>query len=119
MMVASSRWWKLVLALGALAIVGVGIVAVLRSNSGGGEGPSPTWAPPSSSGPVWQTPKSSALSSPSGPRPTPPPTSSGPMRFSSCAQACAAGVAPMRRGDPDYDPRLDRNNDGIACERCP
>jgi len=36
--------------------------------------------------------------------------------FSSCAEARAAGVAPMRRGDPGYSLRLDRDGDGIACE---
>ena len=36
--------------------------------------------------------------------------------YSSCAEARAAGAAPMRRGDPGYSPRLDRDGDGIACE---
>lgn len=36
--------------------------------------------------------------------------------FSSCREARAAGAAPMRRGDPGYAPRLDRDGDGIACE---
>lgn len=36
--------------------------------------------------------------------------------FGSCAAARAAGAAPMRRGDPGYSPRLDRDGDGIACE---
>ncbi len=36
--------------------------------------------------------------------------------FANCAAARAAGVAPLRRGDPGYRPGLDRDNDGIACE---
>lgn len=36
--------------------------------------------------------------------------------FRSCAAARAAGAAPMRRGEPGYNPRLDGDNDGIACE---
>ena len=36
--------------------------------------------------------------------------------FSSCREARAAGAAPVRRGDPGYSGRLDRDNDGIACE---
>jgi endonuclease YncB( thermonuclease family) len=36
--------------------------------------------------------------------------------FRSCAAARAAGAAPMRRGDPGYSPRLDGDDDGIACE---
>ena len=36
--------------------------------------------------------------------------------FSSCAAARAAGAAPVRRGDPGYGPRLDRDGDGVGCE---
>ncbi|WP_205413119.1 excalibur calcium-binding domain-containing protein [Austwickia chelonae] len=28
-----------------------------------------------------------------------------------------AGTAPLRRGDPGYRPELDRDGDGVACER--
>jgi hypothetical protein len=36
--------------------------------------------------------------------------------YRSCAQARAAGAAPMYRGQPGYNPNLDGDNDGIACE---
>lgn len=36
--------------------------------------------------------------------------------FRNCADAKAAGVAPMRRGDPGYRSGLDRDGDGIACD---
>jgi hypothetical protein len=36
--------------------------------------------------------------------------------YSSCADARAAGAAPMRRGEPGYRAGLDRDNDGIACD---
>jgi hypothetical protein len=36
--------------------------------------------------------------------------------FSNCDAARAAGRAPLRRGEPGYSPRLDRDGDGIACE---
>ena len=36
--------------------------------------------------------------------------------FSSCKQARAAGYSRMRRGDPGYSAKLDRDGDGIACE---
>jgi len=36
--------------------------------------------------------------------------------FGNCAQARAAGAAPVRRGDPGYSRRLDRDGDGIGCE---
>jgi hypothetical protein len=34
----------------------------------------------------------------------------------SCAAARAAGAAPVYRGQPGYNPNLDGDNDGIACE---
>jgi hypothetical protein len=36
--------------------------------------------------------------------------------FASCAEARAAGAAPLRRGDPGYSLSLDGDRDGIACE---
>lgn len=36
--------------------------------------------------------------------------------FANCAQARAAGAAPVRRGEPGYGPHLDRDGDGIGCE---
>lgn len=37
--------------------------------------------------------------------------------YPNCAAARAAGVAPIRRGQRGYGSHLDRDNDGIACER--
>ncbi len=51
--------------------------------------------------------------------PTPPRTGSGHGRvFANCAAVRAAGLAPLRRGTPDYNanPHLDRDKDGLACE---
>lgn len=36
--------------------------------------------------------------------------------YRNCAEARAAGAAPIRRGEPGYRPGLDRDHDGIACE---
>lgn len=36
--------------------------------------------------------------------------------YASCAAARAAGAAPLRRGEPGYSTRLDRDRDGVACE---
>ena len=41
-------------------------------------------------------------------------SSSGSYR--NCKEARAAGVTPLRRGDPGYSKKLDRDRDGIACE---
>ncbi|CAM4187169.1 Excalibur calcium-binding domain-containing protein [Paenibacillus alkaliterrae] len=36
--------------------------------------------------------------------------------YNSCAEAKAAGKAPIRIGDPGYSTKLDRDGDGVACE---
>ena len=36
--------------------------------------------------------------------------------YPNCDAARAAGVAPIRIGEPGYGPHLDRDNDGVACE---
>lgn len=40
----------------------------------------------------------------------------GSRPFANCSEARAAGAAPVRRGDPGYAPKLDRDNDGVGCE---
>lgn len=40
----------------------------------------------------------------------------GSTRFRNCAEARAAGAAPVRIGDPGYAPHLDRDGDGVGCE---
>ena len=37
--------------------------------------------------------------------------------YSSCKEAKKAGAAPLRVGDPGYRSGLDRDGDGIACEK--
>lgn len=37
--------------------------------------------------------------------------------YRNCSEARAAGAAPIYRGQPGYAPHLDRDGDGIACER--
>lgn len=49
------------------------------------------------------------------PEPTTNPTPS--VYYKSCADAKRAGAAPLHRGDPGYRPELDRDGDGIACEK--
>ncbi len=40
----------------------------------------------------------------------------GSIFYPNCAAARAAGVAPLRVGDPGYRAGLDRDRDGVACE---
>ncbi|WP_412076429.1 excalibur calcium-binding domain-containing protein [Streptomyces xanthophaeus] len=41
----------------------------------------------------------------------------GSVSYRNCSAVKAAGKAPIRRGDPGYGQHLDRDGDGIACER--
>ncbi|MEU4836865.1 excalibur calcium-binding domain-containing protein [Nocardia testacea] len=53
------------------------------------------------------------------PQPTvdlPPPPPAPSVTFGSCAEACAAGAAPLYSGQPGYSRKLDRDGDGVACE---
>lgn len=36
--------------------------------------------------------------------------------YANCSAARAAGAAPVRRGDPGYSRKLDRDGDGVGCE---
>jgi micrococcal nuclease len=51
------------------------------------------------------------------------PTTSRPLAtrttryYADCAEAKKAGVAPIHRGDPGYRSGLDRDDDGIACDK--
>ena len=49
------------------------------------------------------------------PAPTPAPSGAG-VSYANCAAARAAGAAPIMRGEPGYSSKLDRDNDGVACE---
>lgn len=42
--------------------------------------------------------------------------SSSSTYYRNCAEARAAGVAPLRAGEPGYGRHLDRDGDGLACE---
>lgn len=39
------------------------------------------------------------------------------VSYASCAEARAAGVAPISKGQPGYSTRLDADKDGIACDK--
>lgn len=49
------------------------------------------------------------------PQPVPPPAAPA-VSYANCDEARAASVAPLYRGDRGYSSRLDRDDDGIACE---
>lgn len=37
--------------------------------------------------------------------------------YRNCTEARAAGASPVFRGQPGYGPHLDRDGDGVGCER--
>lgn len=45
------------------------------------------------------------------------PAASSELNFSNCKEARAAGYSHIRRGEPGYAPHLDRDGDGIACDK--
>ena len=48
--------------------------------------------------------------------PAPAPSGGSDVYYANCTAARAAGAAPIYRGEPGYRSRLDRDNDGVACE---
>ena len=40
----------------------------------------------------------------------------GEPAYANCAAVKAAGAAPIRAGDPGWDPKFDRDGDGVGCE---
>src|SRR5688500_6501866 len=79
--------------------------------------PTPPAAPtPTAATPVTSLgPKSAAPVAPPRATATHAPTTV--TRFRSCAEVRAAGKAPLYRGQRGWNPELDRDNDGVACER--
>lgn len=66
------------------------------------------------------TPPAQAAPRPASPSAAPAPTSSvspSSVSYPNCAAVQAAGAAPLRRGEPGYRAGLDRDGDGVACER--
>lgn len=40
----------------------------------------------------------------------------GPTGYESCDAARSAGATPLHSGDVGWNPKLDRDGDGVACE---
>lgn len=74
--------------------------------------PEPTTAEPTPEPTVDAPVKEPAPEPPAQPEPAP-----QQAYYSSCREAKAAGAAPLYRGDPGYRSGLDRDGDGVACEK--
>lgn len=87
-----------------------------ETSSDASEDASPDTEPPTEEPePAPEEPTAEPAEEPAAPAPAPEPTPTR-VHFSSCKQAREAGAAPLYRGDPGYNPKLDRDNDGVACE---
>lgn len=74
--------------------------------------PEPTTAEPTPEPPVDVPVEEPTPEPPAQPEPAP-----QRAYYSSCREAKAAGAAPLYRGDPGYRSGLDRDGDGVACEK--
>ena len=87
-----------------------------ETSSDASEDASPDTEPPTEEPePAPVEPTAEPAEEPAAPAPAPEPTPTR-VHFSSCKQAREAGAAPLYRGEPGYNPKLDRDNDGVACE---
>jgi len=57
--------------------------------------------------------KASTSTKTTAPKPAPKPSS---VSYANCTAARDAGAAPLYEGKPGYEPRLDRDKDGVVCE---
>jgi LPXTG-motif cell wall-anchored protein len=71
------------------------------------------WMPLLTIGIIIAGPNVSSAGTPGTPNAVPVP---GLQAFANCEEAAAAGFTNILRGTPAYDPSLDANNNGIACE---
>lgn len=84
-------------------------------------GPAPARPAPAVSAPeVSAPPAAPAPAAPVAPAPVPAPApapgASKEVYFKNCAEARAAGAAPLYKGQPGYREKMDGDRDGIACE---
>ncbi|WP_201280737.1 excalibur calcium-binding domain-containing protein [Paenibacillus lutrae] len=90
------------------------------------QAPVPTEAAPVPAAPKQESPKEAikpaATAAPkqatAKPAPTPKPEpKNANVSYKNCTEAKAAGAAPLYEGDPGYSTKLDRDRDGVACEK--
>ncbi len=93
-----------------------GIADLIGSGSANPFAPPPPAPAPAPAPPVAPAPPAPAPA-PQQSTPAPAPQRSAPSGgYKNCTEAWNAGVAPLYRDEPGYAPRLDRDDDGKACE---
>ncbi|WP_288813398.1 excalibur calcium-binding domain-containing protein [uncultured Corynebacterium sp.] len=87
--------------------------------------PEPSTPPAEEAAPVENAPQNFFAPAPA-PEPAPAPApayepapapAAPDMKFSSCKEALAAGYSHMTTGSPGYSTNLDRDGDGVACDK--
>ena len=77
----------------------------------------PTTAAPTTAAPTTAKPQPLvATTARPAPTTTAAPTTAG-VYYANCDEARAAGAAPISRGEPGYRSGLDRDGDGVACDK--
>ncbi|WP_433566477.1 excalibur calcium-binding domain-containing protein [Nocardia sp. CA-151230] len=79
--------------------------------------PLPSTSIPGASAEVPSVPAAAPPPPAAAPAPAPETTSAPSVYYRSCTEAKRAGAAPLHRGEPGYRRELDRDGDGIACEK--
>ncbi|MGO4384455.1 GmrSD restriction endonuclease domain-containing protein [Specibacter sp. RAF43] len=88
-------------------------MARILNDCAGVEAPAPAPAP----APPAPAPAAPVAPAPAPPAPAPlmqPPGAS--VHYQNCAAVRAAGAAPIRAGQPGFEPKFDRDGDGVGCE---
>ena len=116
MKLASGCFRKMAIALIVIiVIIVIAVIALMIPKEGRKEMQATRTAAP-----AWKQSPAPRVSAPSRPQvaaPTANPAAvSAPVSIRNCTHARELGVAPVRRGDPGYSRKLDRDGDGIACE---
>ncbi|MYW97063.1 hypothetical protein G3I59_42245 [Amycolatopsis rubida] len=79
--------------------------------------PVPTFTPQKETPAPPPPPRTSEQAAPPPVEDEPEPEQPSNVYYKNCAAAKAAHAAPLHRGEPGYRPGLDRDGDGVACER--
>lgn len=97
------------------------LILALIAGAGCGGDDKPADAPPTSATTATET-SATTVTTPAAPattvttKPAPSTTTTTTVSYANCDEVRAAGKAPLRRGQPGYATRLDRDGDGIACD---
>lgn len=91
-------------------------ITALQARASATPEPAPTTPPPAPAPPAPAPAPAPTTEAPPPPPPAEPDPEPATVSYANCSEVRAAGAAPIRRGDPGYSRKLDRDGDGVACE---